>query len=91
LQRVQQEQRRPGEGRLRSTGRTLQEQVEQDAAREVQQEAGHAKAARPHPPQVRVEQERGEEDGTRLVRRIAVGERLAEPGAGMDDPVVLDA
>ena len=41
--------------------------------------------------QVGVEKERGEEDGTRLVRRVAVGERLAEPGAGVDDPVVLDA
>src|SRR5207244_11566027 len=52
VQRVQEKERRPGEGRLRRAGRPLQEQVEQDAAREVQQEAGRAEAARLHAPQV---------------------------------------
>src|SRR5207249_2808843 len=46
--------------------------------------------ARLHPPQVRVQEQRREEDGARLVRRVAIGDRLAEARAGVDDPVVLD-
>src|SRR5206468_4681965 len=72
LQRMQQEEGGPGEGRRVRAGRALQKKVEQGAADEVKQKAGDAEAAGPHAPEIGVEEEGGEEDRTRLVRRIAV-------------------
>jgi hypothetical protein len=80
-----------GSGDGRGPVRAPQQQIQDRAAGEVDEEAGQPEGTRLQSPQVRIQKERGEKDGARLIGGVAVPERLGEGRPGMDHAVVLDA